>query len=150
MDKKTFGMSFIRKCKSEEEQRVKDKFQEYKNLLSQNSGSDICWANIYKNGKFCFQSEEKQSEFKKWVSELILEAENGVPHHIVSYGFINNPSGTKKNQNYHIDYDVCYKNLFIPMTYLVTQNSTQVIPSPIKCEPFPETRQFAKNDKELL
>lgn len=57
--KENLGMSFIRKCKAEEEQRVKDKFEEYKNILCQNSGLDICWANIYKNGKFCFQTEEK-------------------------------------------------------------------------------------------
>lgn len=71
-------------------------------------------------------------EFKKWVEKLLLEIENGVPHYILHYGFINNPSGSTKHQPFHFDQDPTYKNIYVNMTALVYENSTQFFSHEVK------------------
>ena len=61
----------------------------------------------------------------KWAEKLLLEVENGVPQYIISMGFSNNPSTNIYDQPFHFDYNMEYKNIFIPMTDLVYENSPQ-------------------------
>ena len=64
---------------------------------------------------------------KKVIDDLVLEAEDGVPHYITSYGYIKSPVNATKDQLFHFDYNETYKALFIPMTYLVTENSPRFV-----------------------
>ena len=42
---------------------------------------------------------------------------------MTSIGYIKSPLNSTRDQHFHFDYNETYKTVFIPMTYLVFENS---------------------------
>jgi len=126
----TPGIFYQRTLGDEEKSTLLESYEAVKDEIPRED--EVCWLNIYLNKKQTFPDEEFSDGLWEFVNELISEMFKDLDFafkekHILAYGFITNPAGSKKIQHFHCDYTLTTSNLFIPLTKITLKNSTQFI-----------------------
>ena len=126
------GIHYRRHCKEEEIYLLNKTFDICKVLFKiPKKEEKIYWINLFHNGQVHPQllRDGQWSDMNVWVHSLMKEFWDN-PRVLLSCGFIISPAQTKDNQNWHHDYGRNVSNLFIPMTPVTENNSTQYLRHP--------------------
>ncbi len=86
---------------------------------------EIFWINLWqRSGGRPPLSIERGVELDCWARDLAERVYGGEGTECDGYGFIINPIGSKA-QRWHVDYTLEYSTIFIPLSRLTPENSTQ-------------------------
>jgi hypothetical protein len=120
------GIDFCRRLNPEEIEVLKTTLENVNELIPRQA-NQVAWLNLYFNQKFTVP-HDYQEKLHQLVNKFIAEQYKDFETiHILSYGFLVNPAGSTKFQQFHFDYTESSSNLFVPMTKVTFKNATQFL-----------------------
>jgi phosphatidylglycerophosphate synthase len=128
------GIHYQRPCKEEEVYLLKKIFEECRVLfkIPKREETKIYWVNLFHNGQPHpkLAQDGQWSDMNAWIGSLMKEFWPGQTRVLLSCGFIISPGQTNEDQQWHHDYGRHVSNLFIPLTPVTVNNSTQYLRHP--------------------
>ena len=124
------GIDFVRKLTTEEIQILTKSLENVNQYFPQNK-TEITWLNLFFNQRFTVNHPEQQ-KLDQFVNQLIKDNSPYQTNYTISYGFLINPAGSTKYQQFHFDYTTTSTNIFIPMTKVTFKNATQFLRKKMK------------------
>jgi len=124
------GMERIRSLDDSEQRLIQDAYASCRPHMPPRMPT-IHWLNLYLNRAFTVD-HALRAPLHEWITgTLAREYAGWAAVHILSYGFIVNPSGNPQGQPFHFDYSRTSSNLFVPLTRVSLANAIQFIREPL-------------------
>eukprot|EP01080_Neovahlkampfia_damariscottae_P012262 gene12262-5846_t len=125
LESKKHGIDFVRKLTEGEIEIICKSLENVREFFPKNE-KEITWLNLFFNQKFTV-SHPLQQQLDKMVNQLVEENSLYKTNYTISYGFLINPAGCQKYQQFHFDYTTTSMNIFVPMTKVTFKNATQFL-----------------------
>jgi len=147
------GIFYQRTLKDDEKSTLLEAYEAVKDDMPHDD--EVCWLNIFLNKKQTFPDAEFTLPLQELVNDLLSEMYKDIDFafpekHVLAYGFITNPAGSKKIQHFHCDYTMTVSNLFIPLTKVSLKNSTQFISTKLNNAKMDKWDNFGATPEDVM